>query len=545
MNLLLYIPNITDRLIQALGWTLLHSLWQGLLVALIAAAFLLTAKKASATVRYNLVLVTFILFILSTITTLVWEWQASAPDHISPHIYSIKAKTGSQLSSYDFSGIQQLTYNCTVYFSKNAPVLVFIWFVFFVFRSVKLLRGFVFLQQAKNRYLYAPPESWKNRITSLCQKLQLNKHVRLFESGFVKVPMVIGHLKPLILIPAGLLAGLPAEQIEAVLLHELAHIRRHDYLVNAMQTVMECVYFFNPGLLWISTLLRDERENCCDDIALAHTRNKKEFVQALISFKEYALYNTHPAVAFPGRKNQLLQRVTRILGHQHPSFAPAEKISFAAGMLIIGMVLATTVIGQTRSAAIPAQTQPAVALSPRSAQSAALIQTTEHSQSKLAKPIRKRNPANKLYNNNVQVKPDEKLLAGIYRTQADKDQEQAQADRQQMLIDQQRAQADQQQMLIDQQQALRDHAQAIRQLESSKHDFIQSAKDQQQALKDQAQARIDQQQAYKDQQQALKDQIQAKIDLQQALKDQAQARIDQQQFNKDLTIYTAAKNIKP
>jgi bla regulator protein BlaR1 len=545
MNHLPYISNVTDRLIQALGWTLLHSLWQGLLVAMIAAAFLLKAKKASATIRYNLVLVTFILFILSTITTFVWEWQASAPDHISTYISGIQAKTDSQFSYYDFSGIQQLTYNCKVYFSKNAPVLVFIWFVFFVFRSVKLLKGLVYLQQARSRYLYAPPESWKNRITSLCQKLQLNKPVRLFESGFVKVPMVIGHLKPLILIPAGLLTSLPAAQIEAVLLHELAHIRRHDYLINAMQTVMETVYFFNPGLLWISTLLRDERENCCDDIALTHTRNKKEFVQALISFKEHALYNTHPAVAFPGRKNQLLQRVTRILGHQHPSFAPAEKVSFAAGMLIIGMVLATTVIGQTRSAAIPAQTQPAVALSPRSAQSAPLIQTTAHSRSKLARAIRKNNAAKKLYNNNVQVKPDEKLQAVIYPTHADNDQEQALADRQQMLIDQQRARADQQQMLIDQQQALRDQAQARRQLESSKHDLIQSAKDQQQAIKDQAQAKIDQQQAYKDQQQALKYLEQAKIDQQQALKDQAQARIDQQQFNKDLTTYTAAKNIKP
>ncbi|MES2062445.1 MAG: M56 family metallopeptidase [Bacteroidota bacterium] len=536
MNQLLLSPVITDRLIQAFGWTLLHSLWQGLLVAMIAAVFLMAAKKSTATVRYNLVLVTFILFILSTITTLVWEWHASAPSHVSTHIPGIQAQAATLLTSYDFSGIQQLTYKCTVYFSDNAPVLVFIWFVFFVFHSVKLLKGLLYLQQARNRYLYSPPTIWESRIISLCQKLKLSKQVSLFESGYVKVPMVIGHLKPLVLIPAGLLAGLPAEQIEAVLLHELAHIRRHDYLVNVMQAIMETVYFFNPGLLWISTLLRDERENCCDDIALAQTRNKKEFVQALINFKEHALYNTYPVVAFPGRNNQLLQRVARILGHQHPSFAPAEKISFAAGVLIIGMVLASTVIGQTPLSAVSDQTHPTVALSPQPAQPAPpnllIIKSTDHSPSKLIKLTRKRNSSKKLHNNNEQIIPNENLQAGIfYRDRANKDREQALADRQQMLIDRQRAQTDQQQMLIDHQQALKDQAQAIRQLESAKHDFIQSEKDQQQALKDQ--------------QQALKDQAQAKIDQQQALKDQAQAKIDQQQFNKDLTIYTSAKNIKP
>jgi beta-lactamase regulating signal transducer with metallopeptidase domain len=551
MNQLLYTPALTDRLIQALGWTLLHSLWQGLLVAIIAAAFLLTAKRSAAATRYNLVLATFILFTLSTITTLAWEWHASAAGHISTHhVTGISSKAAPLLSVYDFSGIQQFIYTCTAYFSKNAPLLVLVWFIFFVFRSVKLLNGLVYLQQARSRSLYAPPAIWESRLTALCKKLQLNKPVRFFESAYVKVPMVIGHLKPLILIPAGLLAGLPAEQIEAVLLHELAHIRRHDYLVNAMQAVMETVYFFNPGLLWISNLLRDERENCCDDIALAHTRNKKQFVQALISFKEHALYNTQPAVAFPGRKNQLLQRVSRILGNQYPSFAPAEKISFAAGTLIIGMVLATVAIGQVRSPKIQVQRNLTVALPVQSAplpeiNNPLIIKNTKRTVSRSARPVLKAGPTKNLYNKNDRGMPDEKPLAGTYQSQADKYREQARADNKQMLRDQQRAQLDQQQMLIDQQQSLRDQAQAIRQLESAKHDLTQSVKDQQQALKDQEQARIDQQQAYKDQQQALKDQAQAKIDQQQALKDQAQAAIDQKQFNKDLAIYTASKNIKP
>ena len=111
------------------------------------------------------------------------------------------------------------------------------------------------------------------------------------------MPVVIGHLKPVILIPLGCLAGLPADQVEAILLHELAHIRRSDYFVNFLQNITESIFFFNPGLLWISSLIKEERENCCDDIALEQTKNKRGLVQALISFKEQELYGSGSALA--------------------------------------------------------------------------------------------------------------------------------------------------------------------------------------------------------------------------------------------------------
>ena len=114
----------------------------------------------------------------------------------------------------------------------------------------------------------------------------------LLESAIVKVPVVIGLLKPVILLPLGLLSNLPPDQVEAVLLHELAHIRRKDYLVNLLQSFAEVVFFFNPALLWISSLMREERENCCDDVAISHIKNKKQFIHALVAFQEYAMH--HP-----------------------------------------------------------------------------------------------------------------------------------------------------------------------------------------------------------------------------------------------------------
>ena len=99
--------------------------------------------------------------------------------------------------------------------------------------------------------------------------MRISRPVRLLESAIAEVPVVIGYLKPVILIPAGLLANLPVDQVEAILLHELAHIRRADYLVNLLQTMVESLLFYHPAVWWISHVIRTEREHCCDDFVLA------------------------------------------------------------------------------------------------------------------------------------------------------------------------------------------------------------------------------------------------------------------------------------
>ena len=350
MHLLLTTTPLADRLIQAFSWMLIHSLWQGLLLAVFTAVVLLFTRRSSAAVRYNLVLVQFLLFVLACAGTFIWEWNKSPLPAVVPLAGTIGGNA-THLFNLDAESIKQFATTSIRYFTANAPAVVLLWlFVLFIFRSVSgngqaWFRSTVLKTSTPMRLLL----TGKDRVEVLCQKLQLKRGVQLLESTFVKVPMVIGHLKPVILIPMGLLAGLPAEQVEAVLLHELAHIRRHDYFVNFLQTIAETVFFFNPGLLWISSLLRDERENCCDDIALAQTKNKTEFVQALISFKEHALYGTAYQMAFPGKKNHLLRRVTRILNNKNKTLGPAEKVFFMMGIVILSVIVATAAIAQIKT----------------------------------------------------------------------------------------------------------------------------------------------------------------------------------------------------
>ena len=113
------------------------------------------------------------------------------------------------------------------------------------------------------------PGMWRARLDQLARRARISRRVVLLESCLAEVPVVIGYLRPAILVPVGLLAGLPAAQVEAILLHELAHIRRHDYLVNLLQMFVEGLLFYHPAVWWISAVIRAERENCCDDVVVA------------------------------------------------------------------------------------------------------------------------------------------------------------------------------------------------------------------------------------------------------------------------------------
>ncbi|WPV02906.1 M56 family metallopeptidase [Mucilaginibacter sp. cycad4] len=507
MYLLLNSNAISHSLIQAFSWMLIHSLWQGLLLSVMSAVVMLLTKKASAAVRYNLVLVQFLLFVGACLFTFTWEWSKH-PQQNMVQFGDVIGSRASALLKLNADGVRNFANICIGYFTANAPMVVLLWFVFFLFRSVRMMRGLMFIHTAKHRDVSEPAGYWKNRVELLCEKLQLKRAVRLLESGFVKMPMVIGHLKPVILIPAGLLSGLPPEQVEAVVLHELAHIRRHDYIVNFLQTVTETVFFFNPGLLWISALLRDERENCCDDIAIAQTKNKREFIQALISFKEHSLYGSSYAVAFPGKKNQLLQRVSRILGNKNKAVTSGERAFLIGGVIIFSAIIATAAIAQIRKINYPDNSSPHIYKQKQRAMQPAGVQSTV-TVKQAGKPKRLKSK----YVADIQKRTYPKENVVMANAGAVSPQEVVERD---ALAAKQRAEQENRQTLADKAQFNREQEQAKRDQEHAKIDQEQARRDQEQAMRDQAQAKLDQEQAERDQIQAKRDQVQA-------VKDQSQA----------------------
>jgi len=337
-----------DVLIQALSRVLLHSVWQGALLALVAGIVIMATKRASAAIRYNLMLVLFGLFAVSTAGTFVYMLGDAAQPAISQNVISSYSSVSTSANvnlpntgTSFYNNIKPLSDIVISYFNQRYILIVSIWFVLFLMKSIYMAGNIVYMQRVRRFNVFTPSQVWQDKLTLLCEKLQIKKAVLLLESGYLKVPVVIGYFKPVILIPVGMLAGIAPAQIEAVLLHELAHIKRRDNFVNFLQHLAEAVFFFNPGLLWISHLLREERENCCDDMAIAQTNSKEDFVKALISFKEHSFNYPVGSLAFSGRKSSLLNRVMRIVYQENKTFSIKESSVFLAAVAIIALMAFT------------------------------------------------------------------------------------------------------------------------------------------------------------------------------------------------------------
>ncbi|RZK26184.1 MAG: M56 family metallopeptidase [Flavobacterium sp.] len=320
-----------QHLIQSLSLMLIHSLWQGLLLALFTGALLSIYTKKSASYKYNLLLANFLLFIVICACTFLRYY-------FEVEVQSTLKAIRSMANLAEIGQISNFIKNTSAYFSNNASTIFYCWLIVFTYKVMQMIANVVFLSRARHFKTAKAPLYWQERLQVLTEKLKVSSPVTLLQTGFVNMPMVIGHFKPVILLPVGLLIGLPTSQIEAILMHELAHIRRYDYLINTIQTCVETVFFFNPSLLWLSRLLREERENCCDDLALSQVQNKKEYITALVSFKEYTLTRNY-MIAFSGEKNLLYQRITRIIGNNTSTLKRNDrKFLFTAFLLVLAFL---------------------------------------------------------------------------------------------------------------------------------------------------------------------------------------------------------------
>ncbi|MEO5591203.1 MAG: M56 family metallopeptidase [Chitinophagaceae bacterium] len=500
--------TIMQRIISAFSWMLIHSLWQGLVLAVCTSAMLMITKKWKAAAKYNLVLIMLTGFLVTCMFTFAWEWNNGYTEKITgPGLYI------PQLFFGNLRQVMQIIDNCNAYFAAHEQLIVTTWFVISGSKIIKMLGAMWYNQRMKSNQVSIPDAHWKNTLHRLCSTLQIDKAVVLLESAYMKIPVVIGHLKPIILMPAGLLTSLPADQAEAILMHELAHIRRNDYLVNFLQHIVETVFFFNPALLWVSSWIREERENCCDDITLAETQNKMGLAEALISFKQHQLYGASYHTAFPGKKDQLLRRVNRILGSNKKPASLTEKIFFLMSFILLLAGACTVALVHGRGPAKKDFSETKNKMSAAIPEKYIVHTALQFAVQKelLHKVIKDKNKI-RVYERTAFFKkePDEITEVTPDHTASP-------------LTDQQMALLGMKQAEMDQLQAVRDMARARMDQDQALRDQKQAIMDQKQANKNQYQAKLDQQQAMKDQADARLQREQSRIDEQQAFKNKKEA----------------------
>lgn len=347
---------------HATGWALVHLLWQGTLLTFIAASALKLMDRQSANVRYlfaSLSLLAMIVLPLVTGGRIYRQLTGNAAPvtRISPSVEANPTLTTldvlvSEISrgmrrASPFSWKQRLS----IGFERLLPWLVAAWIAGVLLLSARLL--FAWAESTRlTRGATEAPRRWQQTLASLSSRLDIDSAIALIESKYVDVPMVIGWLRPVVLVPATALTGLSAEQLETILAHELAHIRRHDYAANLFQSAIETLLFYHPGVWWLSRQVRIERENCCDDIAVALCGNPVTYARALTELENLRSLPRGYAVAADG--GSLRSRVVRLIspGAANCSYRWLSGVSLATVLSCLAIVMPLSLFAYQKATSV-------------------------------------------------------------------------------------------------------------------------------------------------------------------------------------------------
>ena len=355
-------------LMQALAWALIHFLWQGALLGLLAFAALRMARPERAATRYAIGVVTLAAMLIACAATFAAIARQpvvqSVESSFAPMFAAsaVAASTASELVNErrDNGVTQSLIENqAATYRAGLAPLgpnalvlVVFAWAIGVLVLSVRLLGGWLLTRQLARSAVASVSPAIEAAARRIAGRLQLRRAVAIVESGAVAVPTLVGWIKPVVLLPAAALAGLSTEQLHAILAHELAHVRRHDYLVNLLQSMVETLLFYHPAMWWVSSQVRTEREHCCDDVAIEVCGDRLVYVSALAELTSIA---GQRRLALAATDGSLVSRVQRILGRPRAMHEPTPAWALIALFVLIigGAGSFRTATAATEEAVIP------------------------------------------------------------------------------------------------------------------------------------------------------------------------------------------------
>ncbi len=339
--------------IQIIALTLLHFVWQGALLHVTLAVLLGVTRPRSANVRYIMGVCALALMAIAPVATALRLMNRAPSTTAFPGIHSAfsTAPAAENIAvTVDPAPTTPVTPTARPQFDAALrgfpplaarltwmmPWLVALWLTGVIALAIRLLGGWLRLRALVGSGWVAESHTYDDIVERLRRRLRVSRPVRVLESTMVCAPAVIGWLRPVLLIPASMSSGLTIAQLETIVAHELAHIRRHDYAVNLLQSVIETVLFYHPAVWLISSRIRQEREHCCDDFAVVMSGDARLYASALLELETRRLSSAPLAMAATG--GNLLHRVRRLL--KPTTFGEgAESSRWFAGVLVLTAVL--------------------------------------------------------------------------------------------------------------------------------------------------------------------------------------------------------------
>lgn len=372
---------INSHIVENLGWTLLHSLWQIALVAVVLFLFLRVLNSVSANVRYFLAVFTLAFAVVLPVVTFINLEINSTSASFQKKSLSAKnagrieenfrraedsdylTKTESQpvtaKNESVFASLESLQSYFNENFSAVLPFIVGLWLCGVAFFAFRLAGGVFQLHLYKTREISAPDDDWQSKFSVLCEKLKIRRNVKLLRSNLVETPIVVGFIKPLILVPASVFLQVSPRELETIIAHELVHIRRFDCLVNFAQSALEVLFFYHPCVWWISSVIRNEREFAVDESVIkSFGATRLIYANALANLEQlrHAANKTAPSVLVAANGGNLMQRISKILQKNTEKKRSASAWSALIALALISAVL-LSVFSFTSGEFVNAQTK--------------------------------------------------------------------------------------------------------------------------------------------------------------------------------------------
>ena len=334
-----------QALVSALGWTLVHFLWQGALLGCVTALLLMALRRARPELRYALACAALMLCLLWPAVTLVALLDAGADGAAAQ---AALLPPGAAMAGSAAGGVLS-------WLQGHLDWIVGAWGACAAGLAMRMALGLLWIGRTARTAAVDP--AWQARLTHMARRCGLTRELRLRVIDDLASPITAGWWRPVVLVPASLVSGMPPQLLEALLAHELGHVRRHDYLVNLVQNVIETMLFYHPAIWWLSHRIRAERERIADDFAASQLGEPRRLALALSELERLQFSTHHLAQAANG--GDLMSRITRLLRPE------PQALNWKAAIPVLGLAaMSVALFAQAAAAPAPASAATAATMHP-------------------------------------------------------------------------------------------------------------------------------------------------------------------------------------
>ncbi|WP_286755007.1 M56 family metallopeptidase [Roseivirga sp. UBA838] len=328
--------EINSNILEAIGLGLVHSLWQGAALLFVVLLGLISLRNKKAKTRYTLVLMGILALPVLLAGNLYFFWPASPVENSGTIIASEIRFSPNIISDFQAFAQNPQSSSTVLWIKENAPTIAVIWIVGMAFFLLKVLGSFIWMKRLLTKAFPLEETSINSLICNIKLVLGIKKPLQIKCSSWIKSPVILGFTRPTVLFPIGLIEGLSTEEVEAILYHELAHLKRNDFVINIIINVLQIVFFYHPAYWWMKSQLDNEREYATDELALKYSEKKLPMIKALAKVQAFSM--NQPGLAFAGNsKNQVLKRINIMMNSkQQPNWLSAI---FTIALLLVAFGL--------------------------------------------------------------------------------------------------------------------------------------------------------------------------------------------------------------